>query len=210
MTGAESHPSLQTMERYLDESLPDFEQAALEDHLGECAECLETLHRMDALLFSGFTAKSHAAAIAAEEFQADPLATALREAQQIYTQYADMLRGWLGSAASLWGASPSSQWGELGVIPVHSQPDTPLQVTIQAGETRATVHVHRTIMTVIVMLQRRSTDLVLLFEKEAGGARFVVPLVPGQEDSTGVFRAVPQGEYYLAVAPPGLASQAPE
>ena len=153
MTGTEFHPSLETMERYLDEALPDFEQGALEDHLAECAECTETLHRMDALLFSGFTAKSHAAAIAAEEFQADPLANALRAAQQVYAQYANTLRGWLDSAAALWEASPASPWGERGVVPVHSQPDTPLQVTLQAGETRATVHVHRTAMTVIVTLQ---------------------------------------------------------
>jgi anti-sigma factor RsiW len=209
MTGTEFHPSLQTMERYLDESLPDFEQAALEDHLNECAECVETLHRMDALFFSGFTAKSHAAAIAAEEFQTDPLANALRAAQRTYGQYADTLRGWLDSAAALWGASPSSPWGELGVVPVRAQPDTPLHVTLQAGETRATVHVHRTAMTVIVTLQRRSTDLVLLFEKEAGGTILVAPLEPGREASTIVFPAVPQGEYYLAVAPPELTGRAP-
>jgi anti-sigma factor RsiW len=207
MTGTESHPSLQTMERYLDESLPDFEQAALEDHLGECDACMEALHRMDVLLFSGFTAKSHAAAIAAGEFQNDPLANALRAAQQAYAHYADTLRGWLGSAAALWGTSPSSPWGELGVVPVHSQPDAPLQVTLQAGETRATVHVHRAPMTVIVTLDRRSTDLVLLFEREPGGTVIVAPLEPGQEASTVVFRAVPQGEYYLAVAPPELTTQ---
>jgi len=209
MTGTESHPSLQTMERYLDESLPDFEQAALEDHLGECAECMETLHRMDALLFSGFTAKSHAAAIAAEEFQTDPLANALRAAQKVYAQYANTLRGWLDSAAALWESSPSSPWGELGVVPVHSQPDTPLQVTLQAGETRATVHVHRTSMTVVVWLQRRSTDLVVLFGKDPGAPILVAPFEPGQEGSTVVFPAVPQGEYCLAVAPPGLTTQAP-
>jgi anti-sigma factor RsiW len=202
MTGAESHPSLQTMERYLDASLPDFEQAALEDHLGECAECAEALHRMDALLFSGFTAKSHAAAIAAEEFQADPLANALRAAQKAYAEYANTLRGWLDSVAALWGASPSSPWGEWGVVPVHSQPDTPLEVTLQAEETRATVSVHRTSMTVIVTIHRRSTDLVLLFEKEPGGTVLAAPLQAGQEDSTVVFSTVPQGEYYLAVAPP--------
>ena len=204
MSGAEFHPSLQTMERYLDESLPDFEQAALEDHLGECVECAETLHRMDALLFSGFTAKSHAAAIAAEEFQADPLAKALRAAQQAYAQYANTLRGWLDSAAALWGASPSSPWGEWGVVPVRSQPDTPLEVTLQTDETRATVNIHRTSMTVIVTVQRRSTDLVLLFEKEPGGTVLVAPLQAGQDASTVVFPAVSQGEYYLAVAPPEL------
>ena len=209
MTSTEFHPSLQTMERYLDETLPDFDLAAIEDHLNECPECMETLHRMDALLFSGFTAKSHAAAIAAEEFQTDPLANALRAAQQVYAQYADTLRGWRDSAAALWEASPASPWGERGVVPVHSQPDTPLQVTLQAGETRATVHVHRTAMTVIVTLQVRSTDLVLLFEKEAGGTILVAPLEPGREASTVVFPAVPQGEYYLAVAPPELTSQAP-
>jgi anti-sigma factor RsiW len=209
MTGAESHPSLQTMERYLDESLPDFEQAALEDHLGECAECAEALHRMDALLFSGFTAKSHAAAIAAEEFQADLLANALRAAQKAYAEYASTLRGWLDSAAALWGASPSSPWGEWGVVPVHSQPDTPLEVTLQANETRATVSVHRTSMTVIVTIHRRSTDLILLFEKEPGATIFVARLEPRQEDSVVTFPAVPQGEYYLAVAPPGLTTSPP-
>jgi anti-sigma factor RsiW len=204
MTGTEFHPSLQTMERYLDETLPDFEQAAIEDHLNECAECMETLHRMDALLFSGFTAESHAAAIAAEEFQTDPLANALRAAQQVYAQYANTLRGWLDSAAALWEASPASPWGERGVVPVHSQPDTPLQVTLQAGETRATVHVHRTAMTVIVTVQRWSTDLVVLFEKEARDPILVAPFVPGQENSSVVFTKVPQGEYYLAVAPKEL------
>jgi anti-sigma factor RsiW len=195
------------MERYLDESLSDFEQAALEDHLGECAECMETLHRMDALLFSGFTARSHAAAIAAEEFQTDPLANALRAAQRVYAQYATTLRGWLDSAAALWGASPSSPWGELGVVPVRSQPDTPLQVTLQAGETRATVHVHRRSMTVVVTVQGRSTDLVVLFDKEPGATILVAPLEAGEAASTVVFRAVPEGEYYLAVAPPELTTQ---
>ena len=204
MTGTEYHPSLQTMERYLDETLPDFEQAALEDHLAECAECMETLHRMDALMFSGFTAKSHAAAIAAEEFQADPLANALRAAQQVYVQYANALRGWLDSTAALWEASPSSPWGELGVVPVRNQADTPVQVTLQAGETRATVHVHRATMAVVVTAQGRSTDLVLLFDKEAGGTVLLAPLEPGQEVSTVAFPKVPQGEYYLAVAPPEL------
>jgi anti-sigma factor RsiW len=195
------------MERYLDESLPDFEQAALEDHLGECAECMETLHRMDALLFSGFTARSHAAAIAAEEFQTDPLANALRAAQQLYAQYATTLRGWLESAAALWGASPSSPWGELGVVPIHYRADAPLQVALQAGETRATVHVHRTSMTVIVTVQGLSTDLVVLFEKEPGATILVAPLEAGQEVSTVVFPTVPEGEYYLAVAPPELTTQ---
>jgi len=207
MTGTESHPSLQTIERYLDESLPDFEQAALEDHLDGCAECMETLHRMDALLFSGFTAKSHAAAIAAEEFQTDPLANALRAAQQVYAQYANTLRGWLDSAAALWEASPSSPWGERGVVPVRSEPDTPLKVTLQAGETRATVHVHRTSMTVVVTVQGQSTNLVLLFEKETGAPIFAAHLEAGPEVSNVVFPAVPQGEYYIAVAPPELATQ---
>jgi anti-sigma factor RsiW len=197
------------MERYLDESLPDCEQSALEDHLAECAECMETLHRMDSLLFSGFTAKSHAAAIAAEEFQTDPLVNALRAAQQIYGQYANTLRGWLDSAAALWEASPSSPWGEQGVVPVRSQPDTPLQVTLQADETRATINVHRTTMTVVVAVQRRSTDLVLLFGREPGGTVLVAPLEPGQEASTVVFSAVSQGEYYLALAPRELTRQTP-
>jgi len=209
MTGAESHPSLQTMERYLEESLPDFEQAALEDHLGECAECMETLRRMDALLFSGLTAKSHAAAIAAEEFQADPLANALRAAQQIYAQYAGTLRAWLDSAAAIWEASPSSPWGEWGVVPIHSQVDTPLRIALKAGETRATVSVHRTSMTVIVTIRRLSSDLVLLFGQGPGAKILVAPLQPGPEESTVVFPEVPQGEYCLAVAPPDLTTPPP-
>jgi hypothetical protein len=93
------------------------------------------------------------------------------------------------------------------VVPVSSHPDTPLRVALRADETRATVNVHRTAMTVIVTLPRRTTDLVLLFEKEPGSAILVAPLEPGQEDSTVTFPAVPQGEYYVAVAPPELTAQ---
>ena len=64
-------------------------------------------------------------------------------------------------------------------------------------------------MSVIVTIQVRSADLVLLFEKEAGGTILVAPLEPGQEASTVVFPAVPEGEYCLAVAPPELTSRAP-
>ena len=59
-------------------------------------------------------------------------------------------------------------------------------------------------MTVIVTVQRRSTDLVLLFEKEARATILVAPLEAGEAASTVLFPAVPQGEYYLAVAPPEL------
>jgi hypothetical protein len=75
--------------------------------------------------------------------------------------------------------------------------------------TRATVNVHRTSMTVIVTIQGRSTDLVLLFEKEPGAAIFVTPLQPGLGVSAVVFPAVPQGEYFIAVAPPELTTRTP-
>jgi anti-sigma factor RsiW len=209
MTHAESHPSLQQLESYLDESLSGLELAVLEDHLADCAECSETLRRMDALLFSGFTAKSHAAAIAAEKFEADPLARALRAARRQYAEYAQALARWLATANALWPASPASPWGEQGVVPVRSQQDAPLEVKLHAGENRATVRVHRKTMTVVVTSPLRAGNLVLLFHQETGEIFSLKPLEPGEQENRAAFMEVPRGEYYLAVAPPELAGSTP-
>jgi hypothetical protein len=62
-------------------------------------------------------------------------------------------------------------------------------------------------MTVTVTLQGRSSGLVLLFAKEAEGAIFAEALKAGEKESTVEFQNVPEGEYYLAVAPPEAASE---
>ena len=210
MTGTESHPSLEHLESYLDVSLSELEQAVLEDHLAGCRECTETLQRMDALLFSGFSAKSHSASIAAEEMAADPLARALRAARERYVEYSQILGRWLATADALWTAAPASPWGEQGVVPVRSQQDIPLEVKLSAGETRATIRVHRKTMSVVVMTSReRAGNLVLLFQKATGEILSLKPLEPGEQECRTEFTGVPSGEYYLAVAPSERPGSAP-
>lgn len=209
MTGMEFHPPLQMLERYLDESLPEFEQAALEDHFAECQECSETLARMEATLFSGFTAQSHAAAIAAERFQVDPLAKALRTAQRLYGQYAATLRRWLDSADALWDANPAKAWGEWGAVPVSTQPDLPLEIELGESETRARVSVHRDGMTVAVKSSPgRRGDLAVLFEAGEEERIFAAVFETAPWGSGVTFHNVPRGRYSLAVASPGEVEKA--
>lgn len=196
-----THPSLRSLQGYLDESLPDFELADLEDHFAECEECMATVRRMDALLFSGFTAEAHAAAEAAEAFQADPLANALRAAQQTYAEYATALRDWLGSAAAFWEATPPLVFGEQGAVAVRSQLDPVLRASLSGDATRAIIHVLRESVTVEVRVSGTADSLVVLFENDGRGAVRVAPLRPGPENSIAVFENVPFGDYYLALAP---------
>jgi hypothetical protein len=198
------HPSLQSIQGYLEESLPDCDQADLEDHFAECEQCMATVRRMDALLFSGFTARAHAAALAAEALQADPLAQVLRAAQQTYGEYAATLRAWLESAAALWDASQPLVFGEPGAVPVRSQRDARVRASLPPDETRAIVHVLRESVTVEVSVAAARNSLVVLFAKDGGGVVRVAQLRPGPEGSVVVFENIPLGEYYLALAPPEL------
>src|SRR5580700_1120122 len=98
MTPSGNHPPMDKLRRYCEGSLPDFQQSALEDHLADCAECVSTVNRMDALLFTGFSASNHAAAMATEARLADPLVAALRRSLEISQQFASTLQNWLDSA----------------------------------------------------------------------------------------------------------------
>jgi Putative zinc-finger len=199
MTRIEFHPSLQTMERYLDDALPDFELAALEDHFAECGECMATLQRMESLLFSGFTAKAHATAVAAERLQSDPLARALRKARELFAGYGEALDAWLGSKEALWAAKPASEWG--GIVPVHTWQDAPLEISLSEGETRAEVFVHKDGITMIVTVPGERSEIAVLFEKDNGKTVWAESFQPGSGKSTAAFPNVPRGEYRLAIAP---------
>ncbi len=91
MSPQAGHLSVDTIARLCEGLLPEMEQCFAEDHLAECDACRGIFERMDALLYRGFSAESHAAAIRREAYAADPLVKALRETAERVSREAGAL-----------------------------------------------------------------------------------------------------------------------
>jgi len=198
---APEHPGLEKLQQYCAGELPDFEEMALEDHFGECDECLAAVRRMDALLFGGFTAGAHAAALEGEARLADPLAAALRLALRTHQQFAAALQSWLGSAAAVWGGGAIRQWGEGALLPASGSDTAALRVRLDPGEYRGEIDIREARQTVEIEQGGAEGQLAMLFQSgEETSAR-----VSSFERVAGVavarFEDIPEGHYYLAISP---------
>jgi hypothetical protein len=202
MTPYATHPSLEKIQRFCDGTLPDFEQVSLETHLAGCDECLGIVSRMDGMLYSGFTAEAHAAALEAEARAADPLVNAIREAIDTYHGFSSALRDWLGDAAAVWGSMRPRQFGEAGLLPINAS-DAPesVRVVLRPGETRALVEVQESGQTVEVECDAPAGSLVLLFWSREEVSVRPAELRTAGDKRIARFEDVPAGTYRLAIGP---------
>lgn len=199
---SEKHPSLDKLRRYHEEDLPDFQACAVEDHLAECDECAATLQRMNALLFTGFTAKAHAAAIARELWSEDPLVAALHRARDLYTQFTSPIERWLDGASALWGGLSVARWGEAGLqLTSGADESAPLKVLLAGDESRAEIDMPPFTRTLTVEIAAGTSPVALLFQTGAETPVRVAPFQLQEGISTATFDGVPTGHYYLAIAP---------
>ena len=202
MTLHEPHPKLETIRRYCDGSLPDFEQVSLESHLAECEECMGMMNRMDSLLESGFSAAAHAAALEAEAKAADPLARAIRQAAGAYREFAAELHRWLAGAAALWGDVPVRNLGQVGLVPVSgSAASRPIRVTLLAGESRASIDVRESGRILEVASDAPIGTLALLFSTGEEPSIYVAVLQAEGAARVARFDRIQPGLYCLAIAP---------
>lgn len=204
MSPQAGHLSLDTIARLCEGLLPEMEQCFAEDHLAECEACRGTLERMDALLYRGFSAESHAAAIRREAYAADPLVVALRETVGRLSREAGVaVQRWLSSAAAMWDAGTAPVFGSLGAVPVSGEDEPlPLRVALERGTTRATIRIAEAFRQIEVEVSGEAQPmLAVLFASESDFA----PAVAAFEVAGGVrlarFAKVPHGEYSLAISP---------
>ena len=197
---SETHLSLERLRLYCAGEMPDFEEEALEDHLAECEECLSAVRRMDALLFTGFSAETHAASIKAEALAADPLAFALRRARETYLEYAQTIHEWLGGAGAMWGEATARLFGEPGMVPARGSAATPpLRVALVPGEFRAEILIRETVQDVEVSPGSPEPALALLFDPHENGIVRLAPIERIGTTGFAYFEAVPAGHYRLAI-----------
>jgi hypothetical protein len=198
----EQHPSIEKMCQLSEGILPDFEQVALEAHLGECDECLGLWRRMDGLLDSGFTANAHAAVLEAEARAADPLVNAIRAASGLYRDLAAVLREWLDAGAALWGDAPVRRLGQIGLLPVSGREVAqPIRVQLLHGESRAEITLRESGQTLEIESDAPAGAVALLFltgEKESVHA---ATLQSVGETRLARFERIPAGNYRLAIGP---------
>ena len=196
------HLSVDTIARLSEGLLPEMEQCFAEDHLAECDACRGTFERMDALLYRGFSAESHAAAIRRETYAADPLVKALREAAaRLSREAGTVVLRWLSGAAAMWDAGTVPVFGSLGAVPVSGEEEPlPLRLVLEPGTSRATVRIAEAFREVEVQVSG-DAQIAILFAPEADFA----PVVAAFEVSGSVrlarFTRVPHGQYSLAISP---------
>jgi hypothetical protein len=202
----DKHPSLEKLQRYNEGTLPDFQECALEDHLAECEECASAIERIEALVFSGFTAAAHDAAVEHEVLLADPLARAIRRAIDEGSGAVSILEEWLEGAAALWGQHIAPKFGEFAMVPIHAlSASDSLDIELSAADRRAELIVRESVQTVKVYLPGFGPSLVLLFAVPDEGNELspvlVAQLLRVGDASRATFPAVPEGHYYLAISP---------
>lgn len=204
MMPAEGHLSLDTIARLCEGLLPEMEQCFAEDHLAECEACRGVFERMDALLYRGFSAEAHAAAIRREAYASDPLVAALREtATALAREAGQAIQRWLGSASAMWGSASVPVFGTLGAVPVSGEEETAsLRVALDPGTTRATIRVAESVRQVEVEVGGGETPaLAILFAPDSEQPPSVAAFVIASGVRTARFAHVARGEYYLAVSP---------
>jgi hypothetical protein len=201
MTPSESHPSLERLRQYCEGVLAEFEEMALEDHFAACDECQAAVRRMNALLFTGFSASAHAAAAEAEERREDILVSALQHARRVYRDVAGALDEWLHSSAALWGVTAVSRWGDEGLLPAHAAAvASPLRITL-GGESRAELEIREEFQAIEVSVPGTVRALAVLFRPATDPFVRVAAFLPSGDVSLAVFEDVPEGHYFLAISP---------
>jgi anti-sigma factor RsiW len=203
MMRSEGHPSLEKLKQYFEGELPDFQESLLEDHLTECEWCAATVERMDTLLYSGFTARAHAAANAAARIAADPLATALRRAIAGASQLAAPLRDWLNGPAAILGAGPLPAFG-FGATPMSGASNQALPVVLGPEQNRAQIKVADLKQDIEVRIAGPVPEIALLFETSQDREDALVSVAAIEKEnefSRCSFPDVLQGEYYIAIGP---------
>jgi hypothetical protein len=202
MTPEADHVSLETMQRLCEGLLPDIEQCFAEDHLAECDDCRGVFRRMDALLYRGFSAEAHAAAIRREAYASDPLVVALRRAaSQLGRDVAAVFQGWLDSASAVWGPGPVPLFGIRGAVPV-SGADEPIRVVLDPGAARGKVRIAESRRAVRVEVTGGAKPrTALLFDPESDSPPAIADFDTADGIHTAYFDSVPRGEYFLALSP---------
>lgn len=204
MTPEDDHLSLEIMQRLCEGLLPEIDQCFVEDHLAECDDCRGVFRRMDTLLYRGFSAEAHAAAIRQEAYASDPLVVALRRAaSQFARDAAAVLQRWLDSGSAGWGPNPVPLFGAHGAVAVSGGEEAePLRVVLEAGVTRGRVRVaesHRAVQVEVSGGER--PHAALLFDPESDS----LPAFKAFETGNGVhiayFDRILRGEYFLALSP---------
>jgi hypothetical protein len=204
MTSEADHLSLEMMQRLCEGVLPDVEQCFAEDHLLECDECRGVFQRMDALLYRGFSAEAHAAAIRREAFDSDPLMVALRRGAELERNMAGVLQRWLDSAPVPWGEGRVPWFGGLGAVPVSGASETEaIRVTLEAGAERGRVRIVESSRAVQVEVSGGAKpQAALLFDPESDSPPVVAEFQTAANGiHTAHFDDIPSGEYFIAVSP---------
>lgn len=165
MTSASEHLSFDMLRRYCEGELADFEELAVEDHFAVCDECVETAQRIDALLVSGFTAEAHAAAIAAETLEANPLAAALRRAAAVYGDCAATLCQWLDQLRVLPELAALPLLGEPVLIQASGGAELPVRrISFPAGQYDAECELWESEPVLEIETANQHVELALLFD----------------------------------------------
>lgn len=204
MTPQADHVSLEIIQRLCEGLLPELEQCAVEDHLAECEDCRGVFQRMDALLYRGFSAEAHAAAIRREAKAADPLIDALRlAASQAVQDTAAVLRRWLDSAAAVWGSGPVPAFGTFGPVPVAGPEDEePIHIVLEPGTTRGRVRIAESRRAIQVQVSGGDKPgIVLLFHSESDSPPMLAPFETENGVHVARFSRVVRGDYLLALSP---------
>ncbi len=204
MTSYVEHPSLDKINRFCEGTLPDFEQVPLEEHLVSCEACLGVMNRLEAMLYTGFTAEAHAASLQAEARGADPLVTAIREAMSVYRDFAAALRGWFDDAAAIWGEAMPRRFGQAAFVPVSGTTvGGPIRVVLGPGEVHALVDLRESGESIEVESDAAPESLVLLFSiSEEAFVRVAVLRSEGDAAARiARFEDIPAGSYRLAIGP---------
>jgi hypothetical protein len=203
MTPESDHLSLEIMQRLCEGLLPDIEQCFAEDHLAECEECLGTFRRMDALLYRGFSAEAHAAAIRREAFASDVLVIALRRAAALGRDVAGVIQSWLDSTSAIWGEGRVPWFGGLGAVPVSGASETEaIRVILTPGAARGRVRIVESSRSVQVEVSGGTRpQAALLFDPESDSPPAVAEFQTANGIHSAHFGDVPRGEYFVAVSP---------
>ena len=203
MTPESDHVSLEIMQRLCEGLLPDIEQCFVEDHLAECEECRGTFRRMDALLYRGFSAEAHAAAIRREAFASDALVIALRRAAALGHDVAGVFQRWLDSASAMWGEGRVPWFGGLGAVPVSGVSETEaIRVILAPGAARGRVRIVESGRSVRVEVSGATRpQAALLFDPESDFSPIVAEFQTAGGIHSAHFDDVPRGEYFVAVSP---------
>jgi hypothetical protein len=200
------HLSLEQILEYFSGSLDEYELELIEARIGECDFCAARARRAYPLT-EGWTAGIQTAAAAAEARASDPLATALRRARSLYSEFEERFETWLTGPEAVWRL-PGVQVASFGAaaVRVRGSRTAPLRVSLPAGTSRARVTVRRNQSVDVVapeVADAGRPPAVVLFDPEGDTEPAVRSLArsPSTGEWTARFENVAPGEYFVALEP---------